>query len=183
MMRSKPLVALLGLLVGLVAAATAREGWRILTTRVAPALGRGDGPPASLPETVDGEASIGAAQPPTAASAPVAPSADASRTDDAQVDAVLEQLAAAEDAREPATLQSRFGANAASPDEGGDCPPDHPVKGNTNSMIYHTPGQSSYGATRAEVCFADTGSAEAAGFRATRRKTSGSIATAQDLNT
>ena len=183
MMRSKPLVALLGLVVGLLAAGIVQNAWRILSARVAPALGRGDGLPASLPSEVAGSAPAGIDQPSlVATSEPDGPPADAAGTDEAQVNQVLEQLAAEADAREPATLQSRFGPHAAAPDDGGDCPPDHPVKGNTNSMIYHLPGQSSYGATRAEVCFADAGAAESAGFRATRRRSGGSVVTAEDLN-
>lgn len=90
-------------------------------------------------------------------------------TADDGVDRVLEVLAAEADAQEPSKIQSRFGPNAVAADEGGDCPPNHPVKGNANSMIFHLPGQSSYGATMAEVCFSDSVAAEAAGFRPRKR--------------
>jgi hypothetical protein len=89
----------------------------------------------------------------------------------AEVDAVLATQAAAEAAHEPPAVQSRFGPTAFPADAGGDCPPEHPVKGNASSMIYHLPGQPSYGATMADACFADAEAAEAAGFRA--RKTVG----------
>ncbi len=47
-----------------------------------------------------------------------------------------------------------------------ECPSDFPVKGNASSHIYHEPGNSSYGRTIAELCFATAADAEAAGFRA-----------------
>ena len=50
-----------------------------------------------------------------------------------------------------------------------DCPPDYPVKGNADSMIYHLPGESSYDRTEPEFCFATAEGAEAAGFRPRRR--------------
>ena len=49
------------------------------------------------------------------------------------------------------------------------CPPDHPIKGNASSMIYHRPGQPSYDRTVAEFCFASEQEAEAAGYRAPKR--------------
>ena len=49
------------------------------------------------------------------------------------------------------------------------CPPDHPIKGNASSMIYHRPGQPSYERTVAEYCFASEQHAEAAGYRPPRR--------------
>ncbi len=55
-----------------------------------------------------------------------------------------------------------------------ECPEGFPVKGNADSMIYHEPGQPSYAATIAEVCFASAAAAEAAGFRAPRRGTAAS---------
>jgi hypothetical protein len=50
------------------------------------------------------------------------------------------------------------------------CPPDFPVKGNAQSMIYHEPGQSSYPPTIAEFCFASAEAAEAAGYRQSRAR-------------
>jgi hypothetical protein len=230
MMRSKPVVALLGLLTGLLAAAAGWKGWQLFTDRRASALAPGDSSAALPPSTSYGLAGAMLAERPAAAGAGLEPPAASPIVEDeesalraeestpetaeeladllpepalpltelgneegsgdstggettsstadegapavatevspeAEVDRVLEVLAAAEDAREPATVQSRFGPNAFPADEGGVCPPDHPVKGNTNSMIYHLPGQPSYGATMAEVCFADAETAEAAGFR------------------
>lgn len=50
------------------------------------------------------------------------------------------------------------------------CPPDYPIKGNQQSLIYHEPGQSSYAATIPEFCFASGNAAEAAGFRQSRAR-------------
>lgn len=50
------------------------------------------------------------------------------------------------------------------------CPPDYPIKGNQQSLIYHEPGQSSYAATIPEFCFASGDAAEAAGFRQSRAR-------------
>ena len=47
-----------------------------------------------------------------------------------------------------------------------ECPPDHPIKGNSSSMIYHLPGQSTYAVTIPGVCFATEADAQAAGYRA-----------------
>jgi trigger factor len=67
-------------------------------------------------------------------------------------------------------------AGSTSPLEGGACPDDFPIKGNAGSKIYHQAGQSSYENTDAEICFADTASAESAGFRASKSR--GSVAEA-----
>jgi methylphosphotriester-DNA--protein-cysteine methyltransferase len=51
-----------------------------------------------------------------------------------------------------------------------ECPSDHPIKGNANSMIYHMPGQSSYDGTEPEYCFANEEDAVAAGYRASKAR-------------
>jgi hypothetical protein len=51
------------------------------------------------------------------------------------------------------------------PDDWGECPASHPVKGN-QSGIYHVPGGRWYDVTTAEECFSSAGAAEAAGYRA-----------------
>lgn len=61
-----------------------------------------------------------------------------------------------------------FGAIAG--DGTATCPPDYPIKGNQQSLIYHEPGQSSYAATIPEFCFASGEAAEAAGFRQSRAR-------------
>jgi hypothetical protein len=50
-----------------------------------------------------------------------------------------------------------------------DCPDAFPIKGNGTSHIYHLPGQPSYAATIAELCFATEEAAAAEGYRPTRR--------------
>lgn len=52
---------------------------------------------------------------------------------------------------------------------GGDCPADHPIKGNAGSKIYHVRGGASYARTNAEECFDTSASAQAAGYRAAAR--------------
>ncbi len=54
------------------------------------------------------------------------------------------------------------------PADGGSCPLSHPVKANSNSMIYHEPGGRFYDRTRAERCYADAVAAEADGYRAAK---------------
>jgi hypothetical protein len=50
-----------------------------------------------------------------------------------------------------------------------ECPDDFPIKGNGTSHIYHLPGQASYAATIAELCFATEEVAAAEGYRPTKR--------------
>ena len=51
----------------------------------------------------------------------------------------------------------------------GVCPVTHPVKGNTNSGIYHVAGGRFYDATVPERCYRDTAAAEEDGMRASKR--------------
>ena len=51
----------------------------------------------------------------------------------------------------------------------GTCPLSHPVKGNTNSGIYHLPGGRFYDSTMPERCYRDESAAEADGMRASKR--------------
>lgn len=53
-------------------------------------------------------------------------------------------------------------------DGGRDCPPVYPIKGNAQSMLYHTPDSRSYSRTIPELCFTTTGAAETAGFSPAR---------------
>ncbi len=55
-------------------------------------------------------------------------------------------------------------AGAVLPDADGNGPESHPIKGNADSMLYHTPDSPHYKRTRAEVWFDTEESAEAAGF-------------------
>ncbi|HAB58550.1 MAG: hypothetical protein CL433_07190 [Acidimicrobiaceae bacterium] len=55
------------------------------------------------------------------------------------------------------------------PDADGGCPGSHPVKGNTQSKIFHVPGGVSYGRINAERCYCDEATAEADGYRKAKR--------------
>lgn len=60
---------------------------------------------------------------------------------------------------------SPHGAGSHAPLDDPDAMPEgFPIKGNADSMLYHTPDSPFYGRTVAEVWFADESSAEAAGF-------------------
>lgn len=63
----------------------------------------------------------------------------------------------------------RVPAGAVLGDGSAVCPPDHPIKGNASSRIYHQPGQPSYDRTVAEFCFATERDAEGAGYRPPKR--------------
>ena len=55
-------------------------------------------------------------------------------------------------------------AGAVLPDADGNGPDTHPIKGNADSMLYHTPESRYYKVTKAEVWFDTEENAEAAGF-------------------
>ncbi len=55
-------------------------------------------------------------------------------------------------------------AGSVVPDAEGNGPDTHPIKGNADSMLYHTPDSRYYKVTKAEVWFDTEESAEAAGF-------------------
>ena len=103
---------------------------------------------------------------------------DADDTDDAiEVQAfaeVSEDDAADEEAEdvadEPAAADATEGsppseyAGGVLPDADGNGPDTHPIKGNADSMLYHTSESRYYAVTKAEVWFDTEASAEAAGF-------------------
>lgn len=70
------------------------------------------------------------------------------------------------DADDAATGEFAAGEWAGSvlPDADGNGPDTHPIKGNADSMLYHTPDSRYYKVTKAEVWFDTEESAEAAGF-------------------
>jgi large subunit ribosomal protein L22 len=55
-------------------------------------------------------------------------------------------------------------AGSVEPDADGNGPESHPIKGNVDSMLYHTPDSRYYKVTKAEVWFDTEENAEAAGF-------------------
>lgn len=63
-----------------------------------------------------------------------------------------------------------YGAGSAAPGPDGSGPADYTVKGDAAAMVYYEEGHPDYEQTRAEVWFESTAHAEAAGFRAPRRK-------------
>jgi hypothetical protein len=58
-----------------------------------------------------------------------------------------------------------YGAGSAKTGAGGSGPEGWTIKGNEDSMLYHTPESPSYKDTIAEVWFADEATADSAGFK------------------
>jgi large subunit ribosomal protein L22 len=83
-----------------------------------------------------------------------------------EVDAAEAEADAADDAADAASGEFAAGEHAGSvlPDEDGNGPDTHPIKGNADSMLYHTPDSRYYAVTKAEVWFDTEENAEAAGF-------------------
>lgn len=65
---------------------------------------------------------------------------------------------------EAAAVEAPYGEGSALPLDGGKAPEGFTIKGNSNSMKYHTEDSPWYGRTKAEVWFATPEAAEAAGF-------------------
>ena len=63
-----------------------------------------------------------------------------------------------------------YGQGSAAPGPDGSGPADYTVKGDAAEMVYYEEGHPDYEQTRAEVWFESAAHAEAAGFRAPRRK-------------
>lgn len=63
-----------------------------------------------------------------------------------------------------------YGAGSASPAADGSGPADYSVKADAAAMVYYEEGHPEYEQTRADVWFESAAHAEAAGFRAPRRK-------------
>ncbi len=83
-----------------------------------------------------------------------------------EVDA--DEVDAADDADEAPAASGDFEAaewaGSVKPDADGNGPDTHPIKGNADSMLYHTPDSRYYKVTKAEVWFDTEENAEAAGF-------------------
>jgi hypothetical protein len=67
-------------------------------------------------------------------------------------------------ATEPEVPPGKFGPGSTTPAADGSGPTGWTVKGNEDSMLYHSPESPAYGVTVAEVWFRDVATAEAAGF-------------------
>ena len=65
----------------------------------------------------------------------------------------------------PPSPTPRFGDGSHVALEDDSEPEGFPIKGNADSMLYHVPGSAFYDRTIAEVWFASTEAAEAAGFQ------------------
>jgi large subunit ribosomal protein L22 len=91
--------------------------------------------------------------------------AEGSASDEADDEPAIEDASEADD--EPA-IEGGFepGEHPGSvlPDADGNGPDSHPIKGNADSMLYHTPDSRYYKVTKAEVWFDTEENAEAAGF-------------------
>ena len=79
----------------------------------------------------------------------------------------LVDAAAATDGAETVVVESDhpYGADSHAPLDDDSQPDGFPVKGNADSMLYHTPESPFYGRTKAEVWFTTADAAEAAGFQ------------------
>lgn len=112
----------------------------------------------------------------TGAELAIEPVADVVEREELEEDAAAALAKAAADASaesaEPAspTAEAEPGmpAGAVRGDGSRECPEDYPIKGNTTSMLYHSPGSPAYKRTVPEFCFASTEAAEAAGFNPTK---------------
>jgi large subunit ribosomal protein L4 len=78
---------------------------------------------------------------------------------------VAKAIARESETIEGASSENPFGPQSHAPLSDGSQPEGFPVKGNTDSMLYHVPGSSFYARTEAEVWFASAEAAEAAGFQ------------------
>jgi large subunit ribosomal protein L17 len=102
----------------------------------------------------------------TAAAGSEAPAegADDVSADDVSADDVSDADVEVEESA--ATDEAPYGPGSAAPTEDGSAPEGFPIKGNADSMLYHTTESRWYEQTVAEVWFATEEAAEAAGFSA-----------------
>lgn len=72
---------------------------------------------------------------------------------------------ASADAVEATVAEGPYGPDSASPNPDGSGPDGWTIKGNADSMLYHTVDSPYYGRTKAEAWFREEAAAERAGFR------------------
>ena len=97
---------------------------------------------------------------------------DEAATDEAAADHADDDVSLMEDATADSDADgevnpddaSPFGAGSAAPADDGSGPEGWGIKGNADSMLYHTPDSRYYKVTKAEVWFDTEENAEAAGF-------------------
>ncbi|MFN6549677.1 hypothetical protein ACP6C7_03215 [Mycolicibacterium septicum] len=117
------------------------------TTKL-PRVGSGDEPTTQLPKVSGGAAAAGAAAAGAAGAAKFASGGGAHEAADDDVKVVEE---------------TPYGAGSVRV-SGAGTPTGYLIKGNEDSMLYHSPESPSYSVTIAEIWFADVESAEGAGF-------------------
>lgn len=86
-----------------------------------------------------------------------------------QLVAAFTQPAVAATSAPPQQEQTGDAAGGVAPLDAWTCPDSHSIKGNRNSMIYHTTASRYYDKTKPEVCFSNEADAVAAGFRAPKK--------------
>ncbi|CQD17012.1 hypothetical protein K1X22_03835 [Mycolicibacterium farcinogenes] len=125
------------------------------TTRL-PKVGAGDEPTTQLPKvTSPGAAAAGAAAAGAAGAAGAAKFASGGGAHEAPDDEAGEDVKVVE--------ETPYGAGSVRV-SGAGTPKGYLIKGNEDSMLYHSPESPSYSVTIAEIWFADVESAEKAGF-------------------
>ncbi len=105
------------------------------------------------------------------APAPVVDEAEAAEVEATETDAVEATDAEVAESGDEVEVEDTssdgpYGPGSIAPPADGSAPEGYPVKGNADSMKYHTPESQWYDQTVAEVWFADADAAEAAGFAA-----------------
>jgi len=90
--------------------------------------------------------------------------ADDTATDEVETDEATASDADADESGDRNEFEAAEYAGAVLPDADGNGPDTHPIKGNADSMLYHTPESRYYKVTKAEVWFDTEENAEAAGF-------------------
>ena len=89
---------------------------------------------------------------------------DAADADEAEAADEVTDGDDADEAETSGEFEAGEWAGSVVPDADGNGPDTHPIKGNADSMLYHTPDSRYYKVTKAEVWFDTEASAEAAGF-------------------
>ncbi|SHJ97425.1 hypothetical protein SAMN05443637_101373 [Pseudonocardia thermophila] len=135
------------------------------------ATGAAAGSTATDGTVTDGTATDGTATDGTAAEGGAAETTTAIDTSEARGNGAGDETAAV---AATATVEAPYGPGSAKPNPDGSAPgPEFTIKGNANSMLYHTPDSPYYARTRAEAWFSSTEAAEAAGFAPWNRRRSG----------
>lgn len=133
-----------------------------LSTPAAPPAAPGPPPPAATPAPAAESVLEPARVDEPATTAPTEPEHTYWDDEEAEQARRAESLASA-DPREIA--DGGYGWGSAAPFADGSAPPGHPVKANREWMQYHEPGSPWYDQAPVDVWFADTATAERAGFR------------------